>query len=149
MTSLTLRAGLMAALLTVPGIASAQSQLDRFEALSERLTQLTLEGVALQVPALAGNLPSVEWDRRMRRAGRCALRRYEDAVGEAGVAAMLTEFERAVQTAQPGDILAGNFNAGVPQGLTANDVSSINTACGLTELQTEQLAGVLQALQAQ
>jgi len=141
----------VAALLTLPAAANAQSQLDRFEALSERMTQLTYEGLAQQVPALAGNLPSVEWDRQMRRAGRCALRRYENAVGEAGVEAMLIELERAIQTASPQDILTGNFDAGVPEGLTANQVQTINTDCRLTELQMERLAesGVMQALQQQ
>ena len=87
----------------------------------------------------------------MRRAGRCALRAYEDAVGEAGVTTMLDELQAAIGTAQPSDILDGSFTAGVPEGLTAQDVQRINNDCGMAELQMQRLAesGVMQALQQQ
>jgi hypothetical protein len=144
-------AGLAAALTTLPLAAQAQSQLDRFEALSERMTALTYEGLAAQYPVLQGLLPSAEWGRPERRAGRCALRDYERAVGEDGVDAMLAEFETAIASARPEDLLDGSFSAGVPQGLTATQVQQINTECGLLELQMQRLAesGAMQALQAQ
>ncbi len=149
MNRLTLSVSLAAALFTLPLAAQAQSQLERFEALSEQMTQLTYQGLAEQVPALNGVLPSVEWDRPMRRAGRCAIRGYEDAVGDAGVEAMLVELESAIGSAQPSDILDGTFSAGVPQGLTNQDVQRINNDCGMIELQMERLAesGAMQALQ--
>ncbi len=151
MTRLTLGASLTAALLTLPIAAQAQSQLDRFEALSEQMTELTYQGLAEQVPALDGVLPSADWDRPMRRAGRCAIRGYERAVGEAGVEAMLVELEQAIGSARPSDILDGTFSAGVPQGLTNQDVQRINNDCGMIELQMERLAesGAMQALQSQ
>lgn len=151
MTRLTPSMALAAALLTLPLAAQAQSQLDRFEVLSERMTELTYQGLVEQVPALDGVLPSAEWDRPMRRAGRCAIRRYENAVGEAGVEAMLVELETAIDTARPSDILDGTFSAGVPQGLTNQDVQRINNDCGMIELQMERLAqsGAMQALQNQ
>jgi hypothetical protein len=134
-----------------PLAAQAQSHLDRFEALSEQMTALTYQGLAEQVPALAGVLPSVEWDRPMRRAGRCAIRGYENAVGDAGVEAMLVELESAIGAARPSDILDGTFSAGVPQGLTNQDVQRINNDCGMIELQMQRLAesGAMQALQNQ
>ncbi len=151
MTSFAIRAGLVAALITLPLAASAQSQLDRFEALSERMTQLTYQGLAEQFPQINGLLPSAEWDRPMRRAGRCALRAYEDEVGEAGVIAMLNELETAIASARPSDMFDGSFSAGVPEGLSAQDVQRINTECGGTELQMQRLAesGVMQALQSE
>lgn len=151
MIRLTLRVGLVAALVTLPLAAQAQTQLERFEVLSERMTELTYQGLAEQVPALSGVLPSAEWDRPMRRAGRCAIRGYEDAVGEAGVEAMLAELESAIDSAQPSDILDGTFSAGVPEGLTNQDVQRINNDCGMIELQMERLAesGAMQALQSQ
>jgi hypothetical protein len=145
------RGALAAALVALPLAASAQSQLDRFEALSEQMTALTYEGIAEQVPALQGQLPSAEWDRPMRRAGRCALRAYEETVGEAGIDAMLDELEAAIGAAQPADILNGTFSAGVPEGLTNQDVQRINNDCGMVELQMQRLAesGAMQALQSQ
>lgn len=145
------RAALVGALIALPLAASAQSSLDRFEALSERMTELTYLGIAEQVPALQGQMPSAEWDRPMRRAGRCAIRAYEDAVGEDGVVAMLDELEGAIGAAQPSDILDGSFSAGIPDGLSAQDVQRINNDCGMVELQMERLAesGAMQALQGQ
>lgn len=146
-----LRATLAAALMTLPLAASAQSQLDRFEALSERMTTLTYQGIATQYPVLQGVLPAADWGRPERRAGRCALRDYERAVGDDGVDAMLTEFETAIASAQPADLLDGTFSAGVPDGLTTTQVQQINTECGLLELQMQRLAesGAMQALQSQ
>lgn len=151
MSNTLLRAGLAAALMTLPFTASAQSQLDRFEALSEQMTTLTYQGLAAQYPVLQGVLPAADWGRPERRAGRCALRDYERAVGEDGVDAMLVEFETAIATARPADLLDGTFSAGVPAGLTATQVQQINTECGLLELQMQRLAesGAMQALQSQ
>lgn len=144
-------AGLAVALISLPLTASAQSQLDRFEALSEQMTTLTYQGLAAQYPVLQGILPSADWGRPERRAGRCALRDYERAVGEDGVEAMLVEFETSIATARPSDLLDGTFSAGVPEGLTSARVNQINTECGLTELQMQRLAesGAMQALQSQ
>ena len=151
MTRLTLSVALATACLSFPVAAQAQSQLDRFEALSEQMTELTYQGLAEQVPALAGVLPTADWDRPMRRAGRCAMRGYERAVGEDGVEAMLVELESAIGAARPSDIIDGSFSAGVPEGLTAQDVQRINNDCGMIELQMERLAesGAMQALQSQ
>jgi len=151
MNHLSLRVAAVAALLMLPFAASAQSQLERFEALSERLTDLTYQGLAEQVPALQGQLPSAEWDRPMRRAGRCAIRAYERAVGDDGVEAMLVELEGAIESALPADLLDGTFSAGVPEGLSNQDVQRINNDCGMVELQMQRLAesGAMQALQSQ
>lgn len=151
MNHLTLRVGLVTALMTLPLAASAQSQLERFETLSERMTQLTYQGLAQQVPALNGVLPTADWDRPMRRAGRCAIRAYERAVGDDGVEAMLVELESAIGSAQPADLLNGTFEAGVPEGLSNQDVQRINNDCGMVELQMQRLAesGAMQALQSQ
>lgn len=146
-----LRAGLAVALMTVPLAASAQSQLERFEALSEQMTTLTYQGLAQQYPVLNGLLPIADWGRPERRAGRCALRRYDRAVGDDGVEAMLSELEASIASASPSDLLDGTFEAGVPEGLTAAEVQQINTDCGLLELQMQRLAesGAMQALQNQ
>ncbi len=151
MPRLILRAGLAAALVTLPLAAAAQTQLERFEDLSEQMTALTYQGLAEQYPVLQGILPETDWGRPERRAGRCAIRDYEEAVGEDGVEAMLNELEAAIATAAPADILNGTFNPGVPEGLTAAQVQQINTECGLLELQMERLAesGAMQALQNQ
>lgn len=146
-----LYASLAAACMTLPLAASAQSHLDRFEALSEQMTTMTYQGLAAQYPVLQGILPEADWGRPERRAGRCALRDYERAVGEDGVEAMLVEFETAIATASPSDLLDGTFSAGVPAGLTGSQVQQINTECGLLELQMQRLAesGAMQALQSQ
>lgn len=146
-----LRAGLVAALIALPAAATAQSQLERFEDLSERMTTLTYQGLASQYPVLQGILPDADWGRPERRAGRCALRDYERAVGEDGVEAMLSELENAIELAQPTDLLDGTFSVDVPEGLTQAQVQQINTECGLLELQMQRLAdsGAIQALQNQ
>lgn len=146
-----LRIAAAAVLIALPLAAHAQSQLERFEALSEQMTALTYQGLAEQYPVLQGVLPEADWGRPERRAGRCAIRRYTAAVGEDGVTAMMDELESAIATAQPADILDGSFNPGVPAGLTAAQVQQINTECGLLELQMQRLAesGAMQALQSQ
>jgi hypothetical protein len=151
MSNLPRFAAVTAALIALPLAAQAQSQLERFEALSEQMTALTYQGLAEQYPVLQGILPDADWGRPERRAGRCALREYEDAVGEDGVTAMLNELEAAIGSAAPSDILDGSFNPGVPEGLTAAQVQQINTECGLLELQMQRLAesGAMQALQNQ
>lgn len=142
MPHLPLRVAIAAAFIALPVAASAQSQLERFEALSEQMTALTYQGLAEQYPVLQGILPETDWGRPERRAGRCAVRRYEAAVGEDGVIAMLDELEAAIGTAAPADILDGSFNPGVPEGLTAAQVQQINTECGLLELQMQRLAEI-------
>ena len=152
MKDLSLRAGLVAALIALPATAAlAQSELDRFEAASERVTQLTYQGIADQYGVDAGVFPSPEWDRPMRRAGRCILGAYEDEVGEEGVAQFLAGFETAVQSASPNDILTGAFTGQLPDGLTTQRQQTIQNECGMLELEMTRLAesGVLQALQQQ
>jgi hypothetical protein len=152
MTLISLRAAGLAALLTIPATAAfAQSALDRFEAASERVTQLTYQGIASQYNVDASVFPDTAWDRPMRRAGRCILNAYEGEVGENGVAQFIAGFEAAVQTAAPADILNGNFTGQLPEGLDTQRQQQIQNDCGMLELEMTRLAesGVLQALQNQ
>jgi hypothetical protein len=152
MTHLSLRAACLAALMTIPATAAvAQSALDRFEAASERVTQLTYQGIAAQYSVDAAVFPDTAWDRPMRRAGRCILEAYEGEVGEDGVAQFLAGFETAVQSAAPADILNGTFSGQLPDGLTTQRQQQIQNECGMLELEMTRLAtsGVLQALQQQ
>ncbi|MEJ6390612.1 hypothetical protein [Gymnodinialimonas ulvae] len=152
MTNLSLRAACLAALLTIPATAAvAQSALDRFEAASERVTQLTYQGIAAQYSVDASVFPDTAWDRPMRRAGRCILDAYESEVGSDGVAQFLTGFETALQSAAPADILNGSFSGQLPEGLTTQRQQQIQNECGMLELEMTRLAtsGVLQALQQQ
>ncbi|MBF9043329.1 hypothetical protein HKCCE4037_08325 [Rhodobacterales bacterium HKCCE4037] len=152
MSHLTLRAACIAALLTVPATAAfAQSELDRFEAASERVTALTYQGIAAQYGVDASVFPDAAWDRPMRRAGRCILRAYESEVGSDGVEVFLSGFETAVQSASPTAILDGSFSGQLPEGLTQQRQQQIANECGMLELEMTRLAesGVLQALQNQ
>lgn len=152
MTPFTLRAAGIAALMMIPASAVfAQSALDRFEAASERVTQLTYQGIASQYSVDASVFPDTAWDRQMRRAGRCILGAYEDEVGEDGVAVFIAGFETALQSAAPADILNGNFTGQLPDGLTTQRQQQIQNECGMLELEMTRLAesGVLQALQNQ
>ncbi len=152
MTHLTLRAACIAALTILPATAAlAQSELDRFEAASERVTALTYQGIAAQYGVAADVFPDTAWDRPMRRAGRCILRAYEGEVGADGVAVFLSGFETAVQSASPNDILGGSFSGQLPDGLTPQRQQQIQSECGMLELEMTRLAesGVLQALQNQ
>ncbi len=152
MKHLSLRASLIAALIALPATAAfAQSNLDRFEAASERVTQLTYQGIASQYNVASDVFPSADWDRPMRRAGRCILRAYEGEVGSDGVAQFLAGFENAVQSASPNDILSGSFSGQLPDGLDTQRQQQIQNDCGMLELEMTRLAesGVLQALQQQ
>lgn len=152
MTHRSLRAACLAALMSIPATAAvAQSELDRFEAASERVTQLTYQGIAAQYSVDAGVFPDTAWDRPMRRAGRCILDAYEDEVGSDGVVQFLTGFETALQSAAPADILNGSFSGQLPEGLTTQRQQQIQNECGMLELEMTRLAtsGVLQALQQQ
>lgn len=140
MPHLALRALPLAAALILPLAAHAQSQLDRLEVLSEQMTEMTYTALIAEIPVLEGNLPSAEWDAPMREAGTCVLDAYRDEVGDAGVDTMLDGLETTVASATPDDILSGNLDMDLPDGLTDAQVQQINTDCGMVEIMMTRMA---------
>lgn len=126
--------------LALPIAASAQSALERMEAMSETMTEMTYTALVDEIPALDGNLPSAEWDDAMRDAGACVLDGVEEEVGEDGVAEMLDNMETAMATVTPEGLMQGTFQPALPDGITDQQMQTISNECGMVELMMMRMA---------
>jgi hypothetical protein len=138
----SLTATALAATLMAPLPALAQSQLDRMEVLSEQAAVLMNEALVSQIPALEGNLPSPEWDDRMRTAYACMMDGYVDTVGEDGVDDMLDQMETALDGATVDTLLSGEMGQGIdmPEGMTDAQAQALMGSCGVMEVMMARMA---------
>jgi hypothetical protein len=139
---------ILAATLALP--ATAQSRLDRMEALSERANTLLNEALVAQLPQLAGNLPDPAWDGEMRSAFSCVLDAYVAEAGGAEVDAMLDRMDVAVAQATPETMLDGGLDAqvGLPAGLDEAESVQIMNECGVVVLMMQRMteSGAMQIM---
>ncbi|GAA5064737.1 hypothetical protein N0B44_05615 [Roseibacterium beibuensis] len=126
--------------LALPMAASAQSALERMEAMSETMTEMTYTALVAEIPALQGNLPTAEWDDEMRAAGECILDGVEDEVGEDGVNEMLDNMEAAMASATPEGLMQGTFQPALPDGITDQQMQAISNECGMVEIMMMRMA---------
>ncbi len=119
--------------LSLAAPAQAQSQLERFEELSEQAAGLMNEGLIAQVPALEGNLPSPEWDDELRTAFSCVLDGYRDASSNAEIDVMLEEMEEILGTVTAEELMAGDSFAhtGLPGDMTEEQGFELMQSCGV------------------
>jgi len=133
--------------------AKADTQLDRFEALSEQVTTVMNEAMILEVPALEGNLPTADWDDEMRGAFTCVLEDYRAAVGDDAINTMLDEMEATLPDMTAEAMMSGEMNErfDLPDGLTEARAAEIVRNCGVMTLYMTRMmdSGAAEILAAQ
>lgn len=131
----------LAATLTLPVVAEAQTRLDRIEIMSMQLSMLTQGFVIQQAPELMSSLPPIVWSPDTREAYECVIEAYEADVGGDAVDAMLDEMEAAVPTT-PLDELVRNsieIQVGVPEGMTEDRADAIAARCGIDAINEDRM----------
>ncbi len=113
--------------------ASAQSTLERLEAVAVSMNSMIFEAMVNQTPALEGNMPSPEWSEDLRIAYTCMHDAYVAAVGEDAVADMVTAMEETLATTTPAELLDGGGGVENPAGLTDEQAIEIVGDCGMME----------------
>jgi len=128
--TLALAAGL-ARPTTLPALA--QSSLERLETVSVAMNGMLNEALVAEIPALAGNMPTPEWDDNLRAAYTCMYDGYVERVGEAPVAEMITAMEASLDTLTADELLQGGATVDNPDGISDEQALEIVTGCGLME----------------
>ena len=152
----------LAGLLSFPLTATADSQLERFEEISERGSEITMELMVRQYASMGADgdairaaIPDGEWDDEYREAGQCLLNRYEDIIGKSGVDDMLDRMEsmfdqldQASATFEDMEAL-GDVNA--VEGVSTEDQMAIMTDCGIMEINMRRMqeSGFWEMIQSQ
>jgi len=145
-----MRRTLLTLLVALPTSAAAQDQLDRFEALSERSTNLMVGKMIAMTGGDTASAPEFTWDAPMRDAGRCMLERYEAEIGAAGVTEMFDRMDAFLD--ESADLsLEEMSEAGLdtlPDGLTTDESIAITQDCGMVDLQLDWMSnsGLMQAM---
>ena len=125
----TLTAALV--LFTLP--ATAQSAMERLEAVSVTMNGLMNDAFEAEIPALAGNMPDPAWDDTLRAAYTCMYDGYVDRAGEAAVSDMIGEMEASLETLTADQLLQGGVAVQNPEGITDEEALQIVGDCGLME----------------
>jgi hypothetical protein len=145
------RFALTATLLLFPATAFAETQLERFENLSESMNQLMVEMMAFEIENLGGDATALrdvrstmpEWDDDMRAAGGCILDQYRDATDNAEVDALLDRLDAALPVMQEMGMTefaeSEMAETMLPVGMTLEDSARINQECGMMELQLRDM----------
>ncbi len=156
------RIALTTALLLIPATAFAETQLERFENLSESMNQMMVEMMAFEIESLGGDATALrdvkstmpEWDDDMRTAGECILDQYRDATDNAEVDALLDRLDAALPVMQQMGMTefaeSEMAETMLPVGMTIEDSARINQECGMMELQLRdmQATGFTEAMMA-
>ena len=132
---------LLAALFTLSSTtAYAESDLERFEKLSEAMSAKMNILLVKEMPQVADYLPSTEWDDDYRKAGACMLKKYESLLGEGFLEDMISKGEAFLAREFSGfedmTTAAADF---APKGLTDQDQVRINQECGMMQLHQKRM----------
>ena len=152
----------LATLLSFPLIATADSQLERFEKISERGSEIMMELMVRQYASMGADgdairaaIPDGKWDDEYREAGQCLLDRYENIIGKSGVDDMLDRMEsmfdqldQASATFEDMEAL-GDINA--VEGVSTEEQMAIMTDCGIMEINMRRMqeSGFWEVIQSQ
>ncbi|MGP1358054.1 hypothetical protein [Roseicyclus sp.] len=123
---------LAAGLALAAGPAAAQSALERLEVLDERMNEVVLGALEAQIPALAGYLPSVEWDEPMRANAACLLAEVETRAGAAGVERLLESYAETTEAAT-GTADLSSLQLETPEGMTPAEFQAAYAECGMRD----------------
>lgn len=145
-----MRCTLLTLALVLPTSVAAQDRLDRFEALSERSTNMMVGKMIEMTGGDTASVPEFEWDAAMREAGRCMLEGYEAEIGAGGVTELFDRMDAFLDEST--DLsLEEMSEAGLdtlPEGLTTDESIAITQDCGMVDLQLDWMSnsGLMQAM---
>ena len=151
-----------AALILLPSIGLAQSQLDRFEAVSDDLNLAMIEAMAKEIDSLGGDgdimrnadIKQIDWTSEIRDAAQCILDSYNDEVGSDAVDVMLDNMEKlapmiatVTMTEATEDDMMESMS---PEGISEDRIIEISNDCDMIRLQSEQMGktGFMEAMMA-
>ncbi|MEJ8561469.1 hypothetical protein QTO30_09750 [Yoonia sp. GPGPB17] len=158
MTRLTLAT----AICLLPITVSAETQLERFEALSDKMNVVMIDMMANEIEQQGGDATALRaldgmvppWTDEIRAAAGCILDTYIDETSASDVDDMLTEMDAMLPTLSSMTMTEatdnGVFDAMTPDGITDERMLEINGACGMMELQIEasKNSGFMEAMMA-
>lgn len=134
-----------AILVAFASAATAETRLDRFEAISEASNNLMLAGLVDMAVSegadratLEAMLPSFEWDDAMREAGNCMMAAYDAEIGTEGVDEMMNRMETFIQDADGmsfDELSESSEMFTLPEGLSEDRSIEITDECGMLDLQ--------------
>ncbi len=139
--SSALAVGLAAGLGAVAGAAHAQqSDLERFEAAAEAMSEQMFSLIAQEQPAVRDALPQTDWNSAFREAGACVLDRIREETSDANIDRMLGELEMlaAAEFDSLAQMRAANDATG--PGLPQDRMLQINESCGMEAAMRQRMA---------
>ena len=145
-----MRRTLLALALVLPTSVAAQDRLDRFEALSERSTNMMVGKMIAMTGGDPASAPQFEWDAAMREAGRCMLDAYETEIGAGGVTELFDRMDAYLDEST--DLSLEEMTEAeldtLPDGLTAEKSIAITQDCGMVDLKLDWMSnsGLMQAM---
>jgi len=149
-------------LLAVSFSATADDRLERFETISERGGEISLELMLRQYASMGADpeeiravMPDIEWDDEYREAGQCMLDRYEDIIGNSGIDNMLDRMETLFDELDREDATFEDMEALADmnsiEGVSDDDQIAIMSDCRMLEINMRRMSesGFMDAIQSQ
>lgn len=119
------------AIATFPIVASAQSDIDRYELASEQLQTNTYDFFESRVPGLSAVRPDAAWNADDREAGACMLESLRAAKGDAAVKTYLADLEAFARR----PITSINaMSAATPASMSDPQTVQLGAACGTDKI---------------
>lgn len=156
----TLMKHLIAAALVAicPVAASAETQLDRLETISERMNDAMFDAMIRMVQQQGGNpeplrsaIPDGTWDAAYRDAGACMLESFVAASSTSAVDKMLDDMEAFIPKMAEMDLENMSEETDfLPEGISEDFSISVNMECGLTDIMLDRMekSGFMAAMMA-
>lgn len=153
---LRIRIALSMGIALLPSWAWAQSDLERFEALSEKFATVVYEKMIDEIAANGGQtaglreaIPDTSWDDSFRNAGACILEAYEKGSSAQAVNRMLSDMESLLPKVADASLdQMDQFDAARPDGIGEDQAADINEQCGMLKLQQQRMfeSGFMKAM---
>jgi hypothetical protein len=153
---------LATAILLFPASAFAETQLERFEALSDQMNVVMLDMFANEIEQAGGDATALReldgmmppWNNEIRIAAECMLDAYAGETSSDEVDAMFDRMDAVMPSLSEMTMTEateqGALDSLTPEGLTDERMIEINGECGMMELQIQasQQSGFVEAMMA-
>lgn len=143
---------------TCPVAALAETQLERLEAISEKMNDAMFDAMVRMVEQQGGDpeplrsaIPDGTWDSAYRTAGACMLDRYVEASSQSAVDTMLDDMEDFIPKMAEMDLENMSEETDfLPEGISEDFSISVNMECGLTDIMLDRMekSGFMAAMMA-
>ena len=150
------------AIFLLPAAAFAETQLERFEALSDQMNTVMIEMFSNEIEQAGGDASALReldgmmppWTDEIRTAASCILDDYVAETSAGAVDEMLSEMEEILPTLATMTMTeatdSGALEGLTPQGISDERMMEINSGCGMMDLQIKasQESGFMEAMMA-